>query len=307
MKKYIASLVTLTLALIPANAGKPTRHQQIYSLPQSVVTVTIQTTQQSIIAGPYARYANSLLGISTIEKDSTIFTISGIEITTTSEPDQSKRYSVLLDESNESAFQALAENGLICLGTPSATANASVTLPVKPIDTKAVESTRKTAEKAAQAAEDIKKYREDRYNILIGNTDATYSGEALGAAIGELNREEAELTSLFLPTTQTDINSTTFDFLLSPSLPRRIEAFCFSPSLGLLPSGSPEGIPYYLDITVSSCIAASQSEAVSKDNSVRISYRVPAICEIKLCCYDHVLCHVRVPIYQFGTEETINL
>lgn len=306
MKKHITELIVLMLASAPALAGKTPLRQQIYSLPQSVVTVSVQTVQQRITAGPYARYANSLLGIQTIERDSTLFTISGITISCGNEPDQSKRYSVLLDENGQSAFNELAEKGLICTGCPSTVAKSEVTLPVTPVSPIARDNSRKTSEKAAQAAESIRKYREDRYNILIGNTDATYSGEALGAAVSELNREENELLTMFLPDIQTYTDITSFDFLLSPSLPRRIEAFCFSPSLGVLPSGSPEGIPYYLDITVNSCSAA-QAQAAGKDSSARIRYRVPAICEIKLCCYDHVLCHVRVPVYQFGTEETINL
>lgn len=306
MKKHITWLIVLMLAAAPALAGKTPLRQQIYSLPQSVVTVSVQTVQQRITAGPYARYANSLLGIQTIDRDSSLFTISGITITCGSEPDQSKRYSVLLDENGQARFSELAEKGLICTGCPSSDAKSEVTLPVTPVNPIVRDNSKKTAEKAAQAAESIKKYREDRYNILIGNTDATYSGEALGAAVSELNREENELLAMFLPDIQTYTDTASFDFLLSPSLPRRIEAFCFSPSLGVLPSGSPEGIPYYLDITVNGCTAA-QAQAADKNSSARIRYRVPAICEIKLCCYDHVLCHVRVPVYQFGTEETINL
>ncbi len=306
MKKHITGLFVLMLASAPALTGKTPLRQQIYSLPQSIITVSVRTTQQCITAGPYARYANSLLNISTIERDSTLFTISGITITCGSEPDQSKRYSVLLDENGQSAFSELAEKGLICTGFPSSDAKVEISLPVHPVSPIVKDNSKKTAEKAAQAAENIRKYREDRYNILIGNTDATYSGEALGAAVSELNREESDLLAMFLPDIQTYTDTASFDFLLSPSLPRRIEAFCFSPSLGVLPSGSPEGIPYYLDITVNSC-AAAQSQATDKNSSARIRYRVPAICEIKLCCYDHVLCHVRVPIYQFGTEETINL
>ena len=52
--------------------------------------------------------------------------------------------------------------------------------------------------KAAEAAETIFKLRQKRLQIVTGDTDATYSGEAMGAAIAELTRLEEEYMTLFV-------------------------------------------------------------------------------------------------------------
>ena len=52
-------------------------------------------------------------------------------------------------------------------------------------------------DKAAEAAEIILSVRQERMNIAMGHTDATFSGEALAAALEELSRIEEEYLALF--------------------------------------------------------------------------------------------------------------
>lgn len=47
--------------------------------------------------------------------------------------------------------------------------------------------------------------RQQRINIITGNTDATFSGDALRAAVEEIGRLEEEYMSLFTGTVGTSV------------------------------------------------------------------------------------------------------
>ena len=74
-----------------------------------------------------------------------------------------------------------------------------------------VEKTRE--QRAAEIAETIISLREQRMCIVTGDTDATFSGEALGAAVEELTRLEQEYLSLFTGYSEYDTQTFTFDLV----------------------------------------------------------------------------------------------
>lgn len=306
MKKYIATLALSALALCISAQAKAPKKFIAYSLPRSIVTVNVEALEQDIRSGAYSHYASSLLGINTIEQDSTVFSLSGVKIRVESESTQGESYLVCVDEQAQSAFNTLLESGYVTLPGKPISQEASCSIPVKNDRTSETNS-KKVYKQAQQAAEKIKLYRENRYNIIIGNTDASYSGQALGDAIAALDKEEQTLLRDFLPTTREFAHEVNFDFVLSKDSPQRIEAFCFSPTLGILPSGSPEGEPYYLEIVLEDNSSKQKQSIQAKSSSEVLHYRVPVFCVIKLCCYDHVICHLRTQIYLEGTKETINL
>ncbi len=307
MKKYIATLALSILAAGITAQGKAPKKFVAYSLPRSVVTVNVQSLEQDIRSGVYSRYSSSLLGLCTIEQDSTIFSISGIKLSVQNENSPGESYIISVDEQAQSAFNTLLESGYISLPSASTNREAECRLPQKNEITLPEANSKKIYQRAQQAAEKIKLYRENRYNITIGNTDATYSGQALGDALKALEKEEQALMQDFLPSINTYKHEVNFDFVLSKDTPQRIEAFCFSPTLGILPSGSPEGEPYYLEIMLESNSPKQAQDLQTKSGSDILHYRMPAFCVIKLCYFDHVVCHLRTPVYLEGTMETINL
>lgn len=307
MKKYIATLALSILTVGITAQGKAPKKLVAYSLPRSVVTVNVQSLEQDIRSGVYSHYSSSLLGLSTIEHDSTIFSISEIKLSVQNECSPSESYLISAGEQAQSAFYTLLESGYVSLPSASINKETVCRLTQKNELAPPEANSKKIYQRAQQAAEKIKLYRENRYNITIGNTDATYSGQALGDALKALEKEEQALMQDFLPSVSTYEHEVHFDFVLSKDSPQRIEAFCFSPTLGILPSGSPEGEPYYLEITLESNSPKQTENLQTKSSTDVLHYRVPAFCVIKLCYFDHVVCHLRTPVYLEGTMETINL
>ena len=91
MKRIPTVILFIFLTLVSASAKKQNEGKDVkYSLPQTVITLSIDCEEQDITAGPYGRYAKEMLGINTIEKDSTLFSIKRIELKTHCESDPSK-------------------------------------------------------------------------------------------------------------------------------------------------------------------------------------------------------------------------
>ena len=152
--------------------------------------------------------------------------------------------------------------------------------------------------KAQEAAEVVLKARRERFNISTGNTDATFSGEALGAALAELDRVEQEYLTLFTGYTVSREQSGSFDVI--PSAEDRVfryTAFRLSNRDGLVPEGA--GTPYYLEFEPDEVF----EPAGSRDSRNSVHYRIPAVCTVKLASGGKTLFQGRIPVYQLGVES----
>lgn len=305
MKKFSTAILIIFLAIVSASAKKQDEGKcVIYYLPRTVLSISIDCEEQDIVAGPYARYAKEMLGINTIEKDSILFSIKKIELNAHTEADPTQIVQFHADEAQAKKLLKLEQEGLLVSRKITEHQSSSKDFVVKPV--KIIPTPIRGKESAKKSADRIKQYREDRYNILIGNTDATYSGEALGDAIEELRKSEEELLSQFLPQIECYSHNTELEFIPKPGNPLKFEAFCFSDQLGVLPAGSPEGNPFYLLLSIENTEQFSAQEHNNEKN-LSLTYREPAECTIKLLYYDHVICSVKMPIYQLGNNKTIIL
>ena len=302
IKKQILSAALILLSLSPAAAKKVKTQSYRYTLPRTVLSLSVESVQKEIIPGIYASYAENLLNLKLPQKDSSHFEISKISISSHTERDYSHYFEVELTAEQKAVFDNLVKEGLILpFGSPEE-GISEVILPVHDKNTPALPYKTKSSQ-AAKAAQRIAQFREDRYNIVIGNTDASYSGEALGAALEELKTAEKELLELFLPIERQYSYSCSFDFIPANGS-NRFEAFCFSEDLGVLPAGSPEGHPYVLEIKVEEVPAR---EIEIQEEVPVLNYRIPAYCTVTLYLYEHVVCHLRIPVCQLGKDEKINI
>lgn len=304
MRRRHAIIPLLLLVSLSSRAKEPQKTTLFYALPQTVLSITVSTSQQHIYAGPYAGYAKSLLDMDVPQEDVTLHSLDGVRISYRQIADFAEGGSIRASESQAETMKKLDEAGFICLSPKGYATEAKTTLP----QTGHRLSISPDKARASQMAQMVKEYREDRYNIATGNTDATYSGDAMRAALDELKIREDELLKYFTPSIGTSDAEVEFDCI--PASPYtgavKIEVFCFDPKLGVLPAGSPEGTPYHLEISTVP-MAQTEDEVSDKKSDITISCRIPAECEVKLCCYDYVVCHLRVPIYQLGISKEINL
>ena len=330
MKRIIISLAALLFLLSAARAQEVT-----YALPSTTLTVKVEVQQEDFFAGPYAAYAHKFLNMDVKDQSAVSSSVTAIEIIPRTEADTKALYTC---DAENATLLALSAQGLVALQNraeaaqtswrflPSANAGfpGTVTSPSKeetrisyktlqteesaiqvPVEHK-VKQAKSQEDKAAEAAEMILSVRKDRLNIVSGNTDASYSGEAMGAALKELDRIEKEYLALFKGKSVKRHYTVCFDVI--PDASQRVQrylAFRLTDN-GPVPDGN-KGVPYYLELEPEELQFPDDEERnKAKGKAVQIRYRIPAVCNVKLTRDGVRLLETRVPVYQLGQESLLS-
>lgn len=337
-----AAMLLMSVAADARKKGEDPRSYITYSLPMTTITLEVEAVQEKFYAGPYAKYAEKYLGIKPRQKDETTFQLSEIKMTPYVEADQSRRYSLNVKKGSiEATFLKLSSGGLVSFadanfgdesiwrfpvksqgdfsskGVTSNLTSESTTLYRKQKKESAYDKVsvqqnmvvEKSPEKrAAETADMILKLRQQRLQIVTGDTDATYSGEAMGAAIAELTRLEEEYMTLFIGYSEYQTQSMKFEIV--PDADRESQmyvAFRLSDNSGLVPSENLSGKPVVMEIVPQEFVEPEVSEALDEKSvkPVEAYYRIPAVCVVRLIDAGDVVMQARLPIYQLGRESSI--
>jgi len=314
-----------------------------YCLPATTVRVEVGAVQERFYAGPYAKYAEKYLGIRVRQSDETVFHLTDIRMTPYVEADYSRRYSMIVEKGTiDASFLRLSSEGLVSFGDAAMGNNAVVwrfpTETMGNFSDKGVSSNlmsesavlyrndkkddaygkvsvqqnvivAKTVEtKAAETAEMILKLRRQRLQIVTGDTDATYSGEAMGAAIEELTRLEKEYMTLFTGYSESQMQNKTFDVI--PKADRdnqRYVVFRVSDTQGLVGADNLTGRPIVMEFIPQPIeqVVPENTDAIKKVPSVLAWFRIPAICTVRLTDGVEILLQSRIPVYQLGQESSM--
>lgn len=328
MEKVLRITLLGSLLLLGSLAA---RAQEVsYALPRTGVTVLAQFRQESFFAGPYAAYARRLLNMDVQQEDAVSTQLVKAELLPRAEADPSAWYTF---DGDASAVLSLTAQGLVSLGgTPSLPdglvwrfppqisadySGSGLTAPQKeqtrivyermqtdtavlqvPVEQKVLVD--KTLEdKAIEAADMILSVRQDRLNIATGNTDASYSGQAMQAALEELDRIEREYMALFRGYTVVSTFTASYEVMPVQGV-NRYQVFRLRDN-GPVEDGV-KGIPYYLDLSPEP-LADEETQDRKKGKVLR--YRIPQVCKVKLTRDGQVLLQTRIPFYQLGRESVL--
>lgn len=339
MMKHYRTLVTSLALLVTAGAGAQENPSGTvtYALPQTVISLEVEAVRESFFAGPYAGFASKYLGIEADLEDKTGYQVTDVRLTPRIEADQSARYTVTLPSKGEkNSFLLLTSQGLISTsdgsfgqesvwrfpslvdadfagrGLSSNLSSESSTLYRSSKDGEAfgtlsvsqdIVVAKSLEMKAREAADIILRLRETRINIITGDTDASYEGEAMEAAIAEISRLEKEYLSLFIGYSEYQTQKVCFDVVPQDDSRNHVYvAFRISDTDGLVSSDNVSGKPYMLDIESEGLTAAGSGAKVNTKGS--ILYRIPAICNVKLTDGVNLLLQTRIPVYQFGITSS---
>ncbi len=309
-----------------------------YCLPNTCLSLEVEALKEEFHAGPYAKFAQKYLGIEARETDETTYVLSKVTLTPLLEADQSSRYYLKVGtKATNAAFLKLTSCGLVSVsdgpfgqetswrfpvtsqggnedtGLISNVSAASTTLyrnvgSGTDYTTLSVQRQAKVAksleQKASETASLIFDLRNTRIAIITGDTDATYSGEAMGAAVAEIERLEKEYLSMFVGYTETTVQTAKFDVVPEKGKDRFI-AFRFSETAGLLGADELSGTPLVLEITPMSVVG--NSGALRVNPAKYAVYRIPAVCTVKLRNGQDVLLSTRLPIHQYGINASFPL
>ncbi len=296
-----------------------------YSMPQTVLVFSVEAQKESFYAGPYARYAQKYLGISAELYDRVSYTVTSVKLYPAVEADQSVRYTYVLNGQSQPLFLQLTSQGLVSGPAGAYTADKGWKYPAgkgtgfsgKGIPANLTERTntlyeadnhavrqkvvveKSTEDKAKEVADKIFEIRENKYKILVGDTDATYSGEAMKATIDALNKLEQDYLALFTGVSEFGSQSASFEVIPSVKKNQTYVAFRLSDEEGLVPADNVSGKPYFVTLAVESVAPAPPVESKSKPAQV-VNYRIPAVCGVRLTDGINTLLQTRVPVYQLG-------
>ena len=306
-----------------------------YALPRTVLRLEVEAEQEIFFAGPYARYAAKYLGIDARESDATTTRIVSVKVTTLTEADPSARFALPSGKGVPGFFE-LSSQGLVSLGG-SAPADVQWRFPAETrsdFESRGVSSNltsesatlyrrdggdgrtvavqqQMVVEKSADAraketADIIFDLRKKKLQIVTGDTDATFSGEALGAAVAEIDRLEKEYMSMFIGYSVYRQYNKNYDVIPAKGTKnQRYIAFRLSDSEGLVEPEDIGGKPYILELQPEKMTPAASTAKDSKNPVVY--YRIPAICSVKLTDGSGLLLKTRLPVYQLGADSTMPL
>lgn len=334
----IAMLAAVSMPAMAQKEVDPTSYVT-YSLPSTTIVLDVEAVQESFHAGPYAKYAEKYLGIKVRQKDETTFNITSVSIRPMLEVDLSKRYALAVKKNApDVSFLKLTAAGLVSfpdgnfgqeqtwrfpLAADADFSSKGVSSNLKSEATTLYRNEKKESayskvavqqnmvvektleQKASEAARMIVNLRDQKLKIVTGDTDATYSGEAMGAAINELTRLEEEYMSLFIG--YSDVRSQEMSFEVVPDASRESQmyvAFRLSDTAGLVPSDNIAGKPVVMEI-VPQEIAVPESEMPTNTKIQNVNYLIPAVCTVKLTDGSNLLIQSRMPIYQLGVLSTM--
>ena len=310
-------------------------------MPSTTISLDVEAVQEKFYAGPYARYSEKYLGIKARQNDETTFQLTQIKMTPLLEADQSRRYSVNVKKSQiDATFLKLSSVGLVSFsdanfgdesvwrfptegkgdfsgkGVSSNLTSESTTLyrnskTESAYNKVAVQQNmvveKSMEQKAAETAEMILRLRKQRLQIVTGDTDATYSGEAMGAAISEITRLEEEYMTLFTGYSEFQTQNMRFEVVPEAGLESQMYvAFRLSDTAGLVPADNLSGKPIVMEITSQPFAEpAVSAELLKNQKEVEAYYRIPAVCTVKLMDGANLLLQSRMPIYQLGRESSL--
>lgn len=344
---FIAAAAALLSASVPAGAqseysGKDPVGKVSYSLPMTVLTLEVEAVQENYYAGPYAMYASKYLGIDVRKKDAVTCSLSDIRIASCTEPDTKRRFLLNMEDSgSRTAMLELTSAGLVSVapgcpdirswrfpapskadfsdkGVTSNLMTEATTLYVgvkkdSVYDRVSVQQSmvvEKSLEKRAEeAAAMIFALRDQRLKIITGDTDASYDGEAMGAALAEIARLEDEYMTLFTGYSETRSQKMTFDIVPEKERDSQLYvAFRISETEGLVPADNISGKPVILEIIPQPVDQPVPDKKNAKAAKLPyIVYRIPAVCTVKVTDGTKVLMQSRIPVYQMGIESNMPL
>lgn len=317
---------------VPLSAQDPAGSVS-YALPQTTIVLEVEAVREYFYAGPYARFAKKYLGVDAETEDRTSCRLVGVKMTPAVEADQGARY-FINTEKGIPAFLSLSSQGLVAVsdgnfgetslwrfptqsgsdfagkGLSSNLTSEAATLyrgvkddaSFNRVGVQQNMVVQKSLEQRAQeAANTIFELRKKRIQIVTGDTDATYSGEAMGAALSEIAALEKEYMSMFVG--YSEFRPQTMKCDVVPSKDNKSQkyiAFRLSDTEGIVSADNVSGSPYILELEPQP-IGEASGKAVPSKGAYAV-YRVPSICTVSLSDGVNPILRDRVAVYQLGTE-----
>ncbi len=305
-----------------------------YALPRTGIRVQVQAVKEKFVPGPYAAYAEQLLGITDAKTKANVqWKFENITFETFAEPDPDQVHKALGDIAY---LLSLSSDG--CLAGINSRVSPSGTKPVsashlltKPIEddgfsfeyindlpqfvtgdsTRNFRQVRLNADqKAAQAAARILKCRTTQFEMVAGLMDEFHpDGNAYRVSLDELKKMEKDYLSLFVGRTTSTGEVFSFDYMPGANAEKGEVVFRLSDENGVVPASDLSGKPVMLKVETDKSLLGKYAASAKSDNPAAgesgVYYRIPGMANVQLIYDMKTIASARTSLAQFGVVAPV--
>lgn len=290
----------------------------VYFAPKNYVVLDFEYTVDTYEAGPYAAYAQSLLGITNaITETRTEFHMGKVDIFTRTEADSRRAYKVLPEKDFPTQLLTIDRRGLLVgynlpqeqpipknkdhASKVKTTEEELLSLPL----TEEQLNLRTEEAKAKAIAKQIFRLRETRMYLLSGELEHTPAdGKAMQLVLTELQQEEEKLLRLFAGQHKSRVEKEHLEFLPTEASATERRFLYFSPENGFTSSENIDAAPVTINLTAHRQQLQPQSDKKKNKTPVpsQIIYNLPGQAEIIITYDGKTLAERTLPIAQYGVD-----
>jgi len=300
-------------------ANKASEYGITYTLPKTVVEVTLAAERTVKTPGEFALYAKKYLNIDPILEPSARWQLTGAEILQRAEVDDDERFLVQF-KSGSSPFMMLTPEGFpLTINNENAelpdvavSKLVSVSAPPTVLETPAARQavtedmlkSHSTAKRAELAAARIYEIRQQRSDIISGQADGMPSdGQAMQIALDNLKLQEEALTAMFAGTVSKSTEVRTFT--VNPPVEDEPETFVvarMSVTEGIVPSENLSGAPVMLNFrNIREASLPVNDKGVEKSfPKGGVAYRIPGSAELSVTFNGKTYAEAAFAVTQYG-------
>ena len=337
--KYLAIIVGLLL-VIPSYGQRKKKDDELgevpyyiegitYSLPRTGIRVYVKARSEIFKPGPYAGYAEQLLGLKDVKtRPEKKWILTEVKIEAFSEPDPEQVYKAMgepalmlnltadgriagINLQEEMEYTTVVKTNKVLQSPdiedgfsfdnftdtpfyiPGDSSNNFRLIRVEP------------EQKAAEAAKRVLDLRVHRYDMAAGMMDTPHpDGEAYKISLEELVRMEKNYLSLFAGRKTYKEDVFCFDYIPKSSNGNGEVIFRVSDDNGVVPATDLSGRPVMIEFEIEKNLVEKYSEMSTSENPSAgesgVFYRMPAMATVKILDNLNIVSTARIPVAQFG-------
>lgn len=292
-----------------------------YYLPKTALNFSVKVIKETFTPGELSKYAKHFLRLENVGmKNKTRWQLKSITMNAEGVPDpkliftirvKDKSIAPLLQLNSKGIIEAINKDVIALDKKPTKKVEKTGGKKVlRPSDflTQEILTTSSSAKMAEMIAQEIYAIREMRNNILRGQADnVPQDGAALKMILENLEQQETALKEMFAGKTTTEEKTYHFSLLPTKSISQEI-LFRFSNYYGVVAADDLSGAPYFLSLTDLKTVPPLSEEALknrAKGKIEGVVYNVPGMAKIRLYTDDVELLTKKIPLAQFGNQETL--
>ncbi len=286
----------------------------VYKLPKTKLLIEVQAECNVNRAGTFHLFAERYLGVKdAITEDSETWTLKSVSVKAQGIPDNDKTYKIMTDNANSIMVVQLTQDGIIAavnqkklaeekpveiINTATPALNLEFNMSALGQDALLAGSTAKMAETASRQIYSI---RENRTDILTGESDNMPTGDAMKVLLAEMDKSERDLRELFVGKTATQNITKTFEFIPEDDVKNEV-FFRFSGTKGFTDKDDLSGAPVYLNLKAERKIM-EVGKASKKKNG--IFYTIPGEAQVDITFGGKTFYKDEFQIGQFGVVQSL--